>query len=154
MIKKRILVGLSLLTVIALAVWSSLCVAVRCTSFTEAGGCTAVVFDKHKVRQADRIVLREGEKVVTITDPETVRQLASSFVVANRNALCGYYMDRWMEIYRGDTLVRRIHWNDHDELVTVYTPDATHWVFLPRNDVGQIYLSEETVQTILSLLSE
>lgn len=153
--KIRLVMGLAAAAVVLLALFFLFrCMAVRCTSFTEAGGCIAVVFDKHQVLQADRIVLREGDKTVTITDPQQVRRLASVFVVANRTDLCGYYMDRWMEIYRDDTLVRRIHWNDHDELVTVYESDATHWVLLPRRDIGQIYLTEDTVNTILTLLEE
>ena len=155
MTKKRMVTWLAVGTIAAgLVIWLLTCVAVRCTSFTEAGGCIAVVFDKHQVLQADRIVLREGDKTVTITDPEQVRSLAASFVVADRTDLCGYYMDRWMEIYHGDTLVRNIHWNDHDELVTVYESDATHLVLLPRRDIGQIYLSKETVNSILALLEE
>ena len=156
-IRQRLVLWISILSaLLLLTILLFHCMAVRITAFTEAGGCVAVVFDKHKVLQADRIVLREGDKTVTITDPQQVQELASTFVVANRSALCGYYMDRWMDIYCGDTVVRQIHWNDHEELVTVYESDAGHWVLLSGTDnpKGQIMLSDETVQTIQRLLQE
>lgn len=155
--RSRLILWISILAALLLLTGLFLCcVAVRVTAFTEAGGCIAVVFDKHRVLQADRIVLREGDKTVTVTDQKQVQELASAFVVADRSALCGYYMDRWMDIYCGDTVVRQIHWNDHEELVTVYEADAGHWVLLSGTDnpKGQIMLSDETVQTIQRLLQE
>lgn len=153
--KSRIILWTCLAVAVLLLVFLLLrCVAVRVTDFTEAGACVAVVFDKHKVLQADRIVLREGDKTVTVTNPEQVRQLAASFVVADHTDLCGYYMDRWMDIYHGETLVRQIHWNDHDDLVTVYQADAGHWVLFSTTKMGQIRLSDETVETVLALLQE
>lgn len=148
-IKKRILFT-ALIGCAAILVTLSLC-CVACRITDEAGGCVAVVFDKHKVKNADRIVLRDGDTVITLTDPTLVRDLASEFVVANRSGLCGYYWDRWMEIYRGDRLVRNIHWNAHDDLVTAYEADAGHWVLF-GGDKGQIQLSDETIDTINALI--
>ena len=147
--KKRILFAALIGCAIILIPLSLCCVACRITD--EAGGCIAVVFDKQDVKNADRIVLRDGDTVITLAEPTLVRDLASEFVVANRSGLCGYYRDRWMEIYRGDRLVRNIHWNDHDDLVTAYEADAGHWVLF-GGDKGQIQLSDEIVDTINALI--
>lgn len=116
------------------------------------GGTNSVVFDKAVVMSADRIVVREGEKVVTITDKALVREIASAFVVANRTDLCGYYDDKWMEIYNGDKLVRNIHWNAHDELAEVYEADGSHWVWPSSSKVGQVELSREFVERLNEII--
>ena len=110
MSKKKLLllcVGLILLVIVITQF-----VAVSLSGFTNVGGgCISVVFDKHFVCGADRIVVYEGDQVLTITEESTVRRIASEFVVANRTDLCGYYSDRRIEIYNGDKLVRSIRWN-------------------------------------------
>ena len=148
--RKRLWIIAACITVCAVTAALLCCVACRAT-VNEGGGCVAVVFDKHEVRNADRIVLQDGDTVITLTDSTQVRALASEFVVANRSGLCGYYRDRWMEIYRGDKLVRNIHWNDHDDLVTVYEADAGHWVLF-GSDKGQIQLSDEMEERINTLI--
>ena len=148
--RKRLWIIFTCIAVCAVTAALLCCVACRVTA-NEAGGCVAVVFDKWQMRHADRIVLRDGDTVITLTDPTLVRDLVSEFVVANRSGLCGYYRDRWMEIYRGDKLVRNVHWNDHDDLVTAYEADATHWVFFGTKN-GQIQLSADMVETINTLL--
>lgn len=112
-------------------------------AFTEGGGCFSVAFDKAVVMGADRIVIREGNEVVTITDAELVREIAAEFVVANRTDLCGYQADKWMEIYNGDRLVRSIRWNECCELVEIYEADVAHWVWPSGSGIGQVELSRE-----------
>ena len=148
--RKRLWIVAALIGCTAILVTLSLCCVDCRVTTNEAGGCIAVVFDKQDVKNADRIVLRDGDTVITLTDPALVRDLASEFVVANRSGLCGYYWDRRMEIYRGDRLVRNIHWNAHDDLVTVYEADARHWVLF-GGDKGQVQLSDETVDTVNAL---
>lgn len=112
------------------------------TPFSSLGnGVISVVFDKAEVLRADKVVLREGEKSLTITDPQQVRAIAEDFMVANSAGLCGYYNDRWIDIYHGEKLVRQIHWNDHDDLATVYRADRTHWLW-PHTE-AQVSLSKE-----------
>lgn len=112
------------------------------TPFSSLGnGAISVVFDKAEVLSADKVVLREGEKSLTITDPAQVRAIAEDFLVANSAGLCGYYADRWIDIYNGEKLVRQIHWNDHDDLATVYRADRAHWLWLYKT--AQVSLSKE-----------
>lgn len=153
--KKKLYIICSVLVIIALTA-AVLCrhIAISASALQRVGGdCFAVVFDKAAVMSADRIVMREGEKVVTITDKALVREIASEFVVANRTALCGYHQDKWMEIYNGDKLVRNIHWNDHDHLVEVYEADATHWIIPGSYGIGQIELSDELVAKLAAIMA-
>lgn len=139
--KKRILIIAGCLCV--LLILSQFIGISTAGAFTAGGGCFSVVFDKALVLSADRIVIREGVKTVTITDKALVREIAAEFVVANRTDLCGYHADKWMEIYNGDLLVRSIHWNACCELAEIYEADAFHWVFPSHSNIGQVYLSRE-----------
>ncbi len=117
------------------------------------GNALAVVFDKAAVLNADKIILKKDGKEMVITDEVLVKDLAKEFIVADSTGLCGYYQDRWMEIYSGDQLVRNIHWNDHDDLVEVYEADQKHWL-LPSYSTGQINLSEQTTQKMNQLFEQ
>lgn len=139
--KKRILIIAGCLCVILIL--SQFVAVSTAGAFTEGGGCFSVVFDKAFVLGADRIVIREGEKIVTITDKALVREIALEFVVANRTDLCGYHADKWMDIYNGDQLVRSIRWNACCELAEIYEADAAHWVFPSYSNIGQVELSRE-----------
>ena len=114
-------------------------------------GAVSVVFDKAAVLGADKVVLREGDKSLTITEPDKVRDIAGDFLVGNCSGLCGYHHDRWIDIYNGDKLVRQVHWNDHDDLAVVYKKDALHWLW-PGN-VAQVSLSSEDAEKYTELYS-
>ena len=107
-------------------------------------GVLSVVFDKAEVLGADKVVLRDGDKSLTITDRKQVRDIARDFVVANSWGLCGYHNDRWIDIYNGDKLVRQIHWNAHDDLAVVYKKDSKHWML--HGSEGQVTLSKKDAQ--------
>ena len=145
MSKKKLLllcIGLILLVIVITQF-----VAVSLSGFTNVGGgCISVVFDKHFVCGADRIVVYEGDQVITITEKSTVRRIASEFVVANRTDLCGYYSDRRIEIYNGDKLVRSIRWNACCELAEIYEADAAHWLFPSTSGIGQVEMSKEFME--------
>ena len=110
------------------------------------GGCISVVFDKHLVLGADRILIYEGDDLITITDETLVRRISSEFVVANRTDLCGYHSDRRLEIYNGNHLVRTVQWNACCELAEIYEADASHWLFPSTGGIGQVVLSAEFMQ--------
>ena len=110
------------------------------------GGCISVVFDKPFVLGADRILVYEGDKVITITDEALVRRISSAFVVANRTDLCGYHSDRRLVIYNGEQPVRTIQWNACCELAEIYEADAAHWVFPSTSGIGQVEMTDEFVE--------
>ena len=119
-------------------------VAIHNGLFSSVGGsCIAVVFDKASVMGADRIVYQVGSKEITITDPETVKEIASHFVVANRAGLCNAQDNRYMYIYNGDKLVRSLRWRCCEEIVDIYEKDATHWLLPAECHTGQVELSRE-----------
>ena len=151
--KRGIIIGSICTGLILLGLLSSHFVAANFSGLAAVGGGTfSVVFDKAFVLSADKIVVRDGDDVITITDKALVREIAANFVVANRTDLCGYHDDKWMEIYNGDKLVRNIHWNAHDNLVEVYQPDALHWVWPSSSKIGQIELSREFVTRLNEIL--
>lgn len=123
--------------------------------FSSAGGdCIAVVFDMAAVMDADKIVYREGTREVTITEPDTVKKIASQFVVANRAGLCPSQDDRYLYIYNGDKLLRSLRWRCCEEIVDIYEEDATHWLFPPECHTGQVELSRDFLNYLDSLFEE
>lgn len=119
-------------------------VAIHNGLFSSVGGsCIAVVFDKASVMGADKVIYQVGEKEITITDPETVKEIASHFVVANRAGLCNAQDNRYMYIYNGDKLVRSLRWRCCEEIVDIYEKDATHWLLPAECHTGQVELSRE-----------
>lgn len=149
---KKLLPYLGLL-IAAVLVWQF--VAVGLPDDDTGGSCFSVVFDKAFVKGADRIVIYEGEEVITITDKAQVRQIADAFIVANCTDLCGYYSDLRMEIYNGSSLVREVRWNDHGyELARIYDADIAHWVFPSSEKYGQVSLSDETQELISEIIEQ
>ena len=119
-------------------------VAIHNGLFSSVGGsCIAVVFDKASVMGADKVIYQVGEKEITITDPETIKEIASHFVVANRAGLCNAQDNRYMYIYNGDKLVRSLRWRCCEEIVDIYEKDATHWLLPAECHTGQVELSRE-----------
>lgn len=128
-------------------------VAVSTSGFTGVGGgCFSVAFDKSLVLGADRIVIYEGDEVITVTDEALVRRISSEFVVADRTDLCGYHSDRRLEIYNGQQLVRSVQWNACCELAEIYEADAAHWLFPSTEGIGQVALSAEFMQWLDALI--
>ena len=102
------LIEIGIVVVLALLCWIFVDVSVESVIRGESGSCICVVFDKPFVKGADRIVIYEGDQVITVTDKETVRRIADLFVVANCTALCSPGNQRRIEIYNGNQLVRDI----------------------------------------------
>ncbi len=107
-----------------------------------AGGCVCISFDKWDMMRADKIIVEFRGETHTVTDPTLVRSLS-------RETLSGTYVDYccvqqddgWMEVYRGDRLLRRMRYiSNHDAFA--YEADATHWVLF--GDEGHAFLSKET----------
>ena len=142
-----------ILPIIVVLFIASQFIAVHNGLFSNAGGdCIAVVFDKADVLGADKIIYQVGDQQVTITDPDTVRKIASQFVVANRAGLCNAQDDRYMYIYNGDKLVRFLRWRCCEEIVDIYEEDTTHWLFPPECHTGQVELNKAFLDYLNGLL--
>ena len=145
---------ISILIILIVFLILSRFIAINNGLFSSAGGsCFAVVFDKNDVLNADRILYQVGNQRFEITDPDTVRKIASEFVVANRAGLCNAQDDRYMYIYNGDKLVRSLRWRCCEEIVDIYEEDAAHWLLPPECHTGQVELSKEFLAYLDDLLS-
>lgn len=145
-----------ILLIIALFIVASQFIAVNTDGITTnaGGGCIAVVFDKAAVMGADKIVAYKGDEIITITDEDLVREIASAFVVANRTALCESRSGEKLEIYNGSKLVRTVYWSDCiDNFAHIYEKDATHWIF-PEGDLGQVELPRNVYERINQIIEE
>lgn len=151
--KKRILVFV-IVTALVLLNWIFVDVSVESIIRSEAGSCICVVFDKPLVKGADRIVIYENDQVITITDKDTVRQIAGLFTVANRTGLCEHTGDLRLEIYNGDRLVRKITENCDDGFYHIYDRDLLHWVFPSADKNGQLELSDEDQLWLMQIIDQ
>ena len=151
--KKRILVFV-IVTALVLLNWIFVDVSVESIIRSEAGSCICVVFDKPLVKGADRIVIYENDQVITITDKDTVRQIAGLFTVANRTGLCEHTGDLRLEIYHGDRLVRKITENCDDGFYHIYDRDLLHWVFPSADKNGQLELSDEDQLWLMQIIDQ
>lgn len=151
--KKRILV-LAIVTALVLLSWIFVDVSVESIIRDEAGSCICVVFDKPLVKGADRIVIYENDQVITITDKDTVRQIAGLFTIANRTGLCEHTGDLRLEIYHGDRLVRTITENCDDGFYHIYDRDLLHWVFPSADKNGQLELSDEDQLWLMQIIDQ
>ena len=151
--KKRILVFV-IVTALVLLSWVFVDVSVESIIRSEAGSCICVVFDKPLVKGADRIVIYENDQVITITDKDTVRQIAGLFTVANRTGLCEHTGDLRLEIYHGDRLVRTITENCDDGFYHIYDRDLLHWVFPSADKNGQLELSDEDQLWLMQIIDQ
>lgn len=151
--KKRIFV-FAIVTALVLLSWIFVDVSVESIIRDEAGSCICVVFDKPLVKGADRIVIYENDQVITITDKDTVRQIAGLFTVANRTGLCEHTGDLRLEIYHGDRLVRTITENCDDGFYHIYDRDLLHWVFPSADKNGQLELSDEDQLWLMQIIDQ
>jgi hypothetical protein len=152
-VKKRIFV-FAIVTALVLLSWIFVDVSVESIIRDEAGSCICVVFDKPLVKGADRIVIYENDQVITITDKDTVRQIAGLFTVANRTGLCEHTGDLRLEIYNGDRLVRKITENCEDGFYHIYDRDLLHWVFPSADKNGQLELSDEDQLWLMQIIDQ
>ena len=129
-----------------------------CFNPFDAGGCIAIVYDKAAMRAADRVVLCVGEDRYEITDADFVDDITDELMVASRSGLRFAEIDRWIEIYDGDTLVRRILWAECTDAkgVFIYYEDKLHPVYqdehLEYTEDGQIIPSDELVEKLNAII--
>lgn len=148
-------IELIMVVVIGLLIWIFVDVSVESILEDEAGSCISVIFDKPRVKGADRIVVYQNNQVVAdISDPEPVRQIARLFTVANRTDLCDYEGGWRMEIYNGDRLVREVVENCCCGFYLLYEWDLLHWVFPSESGIGQLQLSPEDEQWLRQTITQ
>lgn len=132
-----------------------------CFNPFDAGGCVAIVYDKAAMRAADRVVLSVGEDRYEITDADFVDEITEELMVASHTWLVyhEYETEQWIEIYAGETLVRRMIWAGSASAkgVFIYFEDELHPIY--QNyvsgyvDDGQIRASDELVEKLNAIIA-
>lgn len=107
----------------------------------DAGGCLSVSFDKWAMTHADRLVVFDGHKEVTITDRDFLRSFGKEVASGSlKDYCCAREEGAWAELYRGDRLVRRLRFiPNHDAFA--YEADFCHWVLFGGE--GHSFLSDD-----------
>lgn len=126
--------------------------SVRINPF-EGGGCVSVSFDKFLMFLADRAVIRYGEFSCEITDAELIDQISSETRCATHTDLRYPQTDRWIELYIGNTMIRKMRWENNHNGIIVYNADVYHWIFPSMSGEGIIYPSEELIEMLNTTLN-
>ena len=145
------------LVLVALSVYRLSNIAIRCTLWANSGGCIAIVYDKAAMRAADKVVLCVGENRYDITNVFLVHWITEETMAATRTGLRYHsHTDRWIEIYHGETLVRRMQWAEClDETgVFVYQEDSTHPIYsgYVGPEDGMIFPSKLLVEKLNAII--
>lgn len=155
--KIRIARYILLLVIAAVAVYPLFNIAIHFNLF-DSGGCIAIVYDKAAMRAADKVVLCVGEKRYDITNVALVNRITEEVMVATHTCLRYAKTDRWIEIYHGETLVRRMQWATcaDDTGVFVYQEDATHPIIHGYSKTepadGMIFPSKKLVEKLNAII--
>jgi hypothetical protein len=107
-----------------------------------AGGAICISFDKWDMLRADKIIISCHGKTYTVTDPAFIRAFTQETLAGTySDYCCANLNDGWVEIYRGDRLLRRMRYiANHDAFA--YEADAAHWVLF--GEEGHAFLTKET----------
>lgn len=156
--KIRIMRYTLLLVIAALSVYPLFNIAIHFNLF-DSGGCIAIVYDKAAMRAADKVVLCVGENRYDIADVALVNRITEETMVATHTRLrYASSTDRWIEIYHGETLVRRMQWATCvDETgVFVYKEDSTHPIYSVNPtgpEDGMIFPSKKLVEKLNAIIA-
>ena len=146
--KKLIIGGLANLCLILLIVLS-LSVSVSGEPGM-AGGAVCISFDKWDMQHSDKIVIGYRGGIYTVTDPVFVRSFAQETLAGTySDYCCSNLNDGWVEIYRGDRLLRRMRYiANHGAFA--YEADATHWVLF--GEEGHAFLSKSVWEKLREII--
>lgn len=148
-------IELVIVAVLALLIWIFVDVSIESILQNRAGSCISVIFDKPLVKGANRVVVYERSRVITITQEETVRQIADLFTVANCTCLCSPGQDRRIELYNGDLLVRELRQTQcGSDLYDCYEPDLLHWVLSMDSGNGEVQLRPQEQQWLDGIIEQ
>lgn len=112
---------------------------------SDNGGCISVTFDKLPMLLAQKAILRMGDKTYSITDVKLVHEIVSETIVATNTDLRYAETDRWIDIYCGNFIVRKIHWlgrHDTPHMFIVYNTSPIHWILFSKDGDGIVFPSD------------
>lgn len=109
---------------------------------TDSGGALCISFDKWDMLHADKMIIGYGEHTYTTTDPAFIRAFTKETLAGDMTEYCCSDLNEgWVEIYRGERLVRRMRYIANHETFA-YEADMTHWVLFGKE--GHAALSKAT----------
>ncbi len=116
-----------------------------------AGGAVCISFDKWDMLRADKIIIDYRGELYTVTNPEFVQAFSKETLAGTYSEYCCSNLDDgWVEIYRGNRLVRRMRYiANHDAFA--YEADITHWVLFGKE--GHAFLSSDLHQKLQEIVS-
>ena len=145
--KKKIIVALVCLCLILLTLLLNLSISGKPL---DAGGAVCISFDKWDMLRADKLIIGFRGKTYTVTDPEFVQTFSKETLAGTfHEYCCSNLNDGWVEIYRGDRLLRRMRFiGNHDAFA--YEADLTHWVLFGKE--GHAFISNSLRQKLLEII--
>ena len=116
-----------------------------------AGGAVCISFDKWDMLRSDKIIIGYRGETYTVTNPEFVLGFSRETLAGTYSEYCCSDLDDgWVEIYRGNRLVRRMRYiANHDAFA--YEADITHWVLFGKE--GHAFLSKGTWEKLHEIIS-
>ena len=137
--KKKTVIGLACLFLVMLIVLS-MNVSISGEPWM-AGGAICISFDKWDMMRADKIIIGFQGGTYTVTDPVFIRAFSRETLAGTYHEYCCSNLNEgWVEIYRGDRLLRRMRYIANHEAFA-YDADFTHWVLFGKE--GHAFLSKE-----------
>ena len=116
-----------------------------------AGGAVCISFDKWDMLRSDKIVIGYRGETYTVTDPVFVRSFARETLAGTYSEYCCSNLnDGWVEIYRGDRLLRRMRYIANHEALA-YEADAAHWVLF--GEEGHAFLSKNVWEKLHEIIN-
>lgn len=115
-----------------------------------AGGAVCISFDKWDMLRADKIIIDYRGERYTVTDPAFVQAFSKETLAGTYSEYCCSNLnDGWVEIYRGDRLLRRMRFiANHDAFA--YEADSAHWVLFGKE--GHAFLSRDLTQQLEKII--
>ena len=116
-----------------------------------AGGSVCISFDKWDMLRADKIIIGYCGKTYTVTDPEFVQAFSQETLAGTYSEYCCSNLDDgWVEIYRGNRLLRRMRYIANHEAFA-YEADVAHWVLF--GEEGHAFLSRDMWEKLHEIIS-
>lgn len=124
-----------------------------CSYFHSGDGIISFsIFGKLELRGVDKMVICVGEQQFAVTDRALLDQVIGETAVATHGDLrCPGTIDRRIDLYRGEKLVRSMEWSTCTDAVFVFEEDLTHWVF--PGEFGCAVLSKDLVSNLNALVA-
>lgn len=119
----------------------------------EGGSCISVTFDKLPMLLVNNAVLCVDGDQYNIPDRELASEIAHESIVATNTDLCVHSKDRWIDLYWGNVLVRRIYWETDHNMFVVYKASLIHWIPFSIEGDGLVFPSDELVHRLESLIT-